>query len=119
MHNLWVLLGVILGFATQRLINSKSSGYGNVIIRKSKTECLHIHHWMWLMPLVAILTFVILILNCVEHKKKTQDEKYQICETSQNVLVIIDAYFLGYLLTGFCYSDFAKISKKCYFNHTP
>uniref|UniRef100_A0A6C0BMT9 Uncharacterized protein n=1 Tax=viral metagenome TaxID=1070528 RepID=A0A6C0BMT9_9ZZZZ len=95
MNNLWILLLFVVGFAVERVFHFTDSG-GSIIIRIGDF-CLHLHHWMWLLPIVVILTVLVAILQL------RSDRKAQIAAST---LILVDAYCLGYLVTGFCYDDF-------------
>nr|QBK85290.1 MAG: hypothetical protein LCIVAC01_00990 [Iridovirus LCIVAC01] len=104
MNNLLVILSVLLGFFTQLIL-----GYLTHFSIKIKIggACWHIHHWTFMIPIAIALVITSIILKKKAKNKKTEEEKKKYILIS-DILLFIFGFFIGYIMTDFCYKDWFK-----------
>lgn len=69
----------------------------NILLYKSNDMCYHIHHWMYMIILVLLISIIVIVSNGVFNKK---------------ILMII-GFLIGGILGDLKYKDFEVVLQKC------
>jgi len=94
----YLFVGIIIGIILNYIFGANKIG-GDPVIGKNfkfkrdeKGNCIHIHHWMYLLPIVVLL------FNC-----NIQNDYYE----------LFMGFLLGLIVYDLSYRDFLEVNVKC------